>query len=244
MKTHVALRRAQTELAENYTRLRELEQLRDDLVHMIVHDMRSPLRRCASPPAPESMRPHARRRRPEDLRAAIGSAALSRMTNDLLDVSRLEEGRMPVERAVCDLTRMADDVRAALGGHGRDRRIDDRERGAGRGDCDGGLVRRVIENLVSNGIKHTPAGSRVRIPWPARRPRARRGARRGPWRAAGSQGEDLREVRTRRDAARTDLSLGRAGPGVLQARRRGARRCHRRGSAVADGSTFWFELPA
>ena len=43
VQTHVALRRAQTELADNYRRLRDLEQLRDDLVHMIVHDMRSPL---------------------------------------------------------------------------------------------------------------------------------------------------------------------------------------------------------
>jgi signal transduction histidine kinase len=29
--------------------------------------------------------------------------------------------------------------------------------------CDGALVRRVIENLVSNGIRHTPAGSGMRI---------------------------------------------------------------------------------
>ena len=43
VKTHVSLRRAQAELADSYTRLRALEQLRDDLVRMVVHDMRSPL---------------------------------------------------------------------------------------------------------------------------------------------------------------------------------------------------------
>ena len=43
VKTHVALRRAQADLADSYARLRALEQLRDDLVHMVVHDMRSPL---------------------------------------------------------------------------------------------------------------------------------------------------------------------------------------------------------
>ena len=43
VRTHVALRRAQTALADSYKGLRALEQLRDDLVHMIVHDMRSPL---------------------------------------------------------------------------------------------------------------------------------------------------------------------------------------------------------
>ena len=43
VKTHVALRRAQADLADSYTRLRALEQLRDDLVRMVVHDMGSPL---------------------------------------------------------------------------------------------------------------------------------------------------------------------------------------------------------
>ena len=43
VKTHVALRRAQAELADSFTRLRALEHLRDDMVHMVIHDMRSPL---------------------------------------------------------------------------------------------------------------------------------------------------------------------------------------------------------
>ena len=43
VKTHIALRRAQAGLADSYTRLRAAEQLRDDLVHMVVHDLRSPL---------------------------------------------------------------------------------------------------------------------------------------------------------------------------------------------------------
>jgi K+-sensing histidine kinase KdpD len=29
--------------------------------------------------------------------------------------------------------------------------------------CDADLIRRVLENLISNGIKHTPAGGRLRI---------------------------------------------------------------------------------
>ena len=48
VKTHVALRRAQAELADSYTRLRALEQLRDDLVRMVVHDMGSPLQALLS----------------------------------------------------------------------------------------------------------------------------------------------------------------------------------------------------
>src|SRR5689334_1924873 len=43
VKTHLALRYANLRLAKSYSKLQELEQLRDQLVHMVVHDMRSPL---------------------------------------------------------------------------------------------------------------------------------------------------------------------------------------------------------
>jgi len=165
VQTHVALRRAQVELAGSYERLQTLERLRDDLVHMIVHDMRSPLtalllnlrflKRPVAALAEESR---------NDLQAAVESAeSLSRMANELLDVSRLEEGRMPVERAVRNLTQMARDVCATLGPIDPGRPIDIESAGAVEVTCDEGLVRRVMENLVSNGIKHTPAGSRIRI---------------------------------------------------------------------------------
>ena len=175
VKTHVALRQSQVALGASYARLRELEQLRDDLVQMIVHDMRSPLaamsihlRLLTGPAAALSDKSQ------EDLHAAIRSAeTLSRMTNDLLDVSRLEEGRMPIDRAVWNLTEIANDVRAALGVMDRDRRIDIDSAGPVEVNCDGALVRRVLENLVSNGIRHTPAGSYLRISIANRDGRAR-----------------------------------------------------------------------
>ena len=43
MRTHVALSRARSALTQSYQRLRALEELRDNLVRMIVHDMKSPL---------------------------------------------------------------------------------------------------------------------------------------------------------------------------------------------------------
>src|SRR5258708_2442018 len=43
VRTHVAMRRQERELQESYERLRESEQLRDNLFHLIVPDLRSPL---------------------------------------------------------------------------------------------------------------------------------------------------------------------------------------------------------
>ena len=126
VKTHVALRRAQAELAESYTRLRALEQLRDDLVRMVVHDMWSPLQALR---INFLLLKDAFAALSEDKREILQSAStlteeLGRMTNDLFDVSRLEECRMPVKRAVCDLTQIAREVRSVMGAIGAERSID------------------------------------------------------------------------------------------------------------------------
>ncbi len=42
VETHLELRRQKRELQENYARLRELEDLKENLVLMIIHDLRSP----------------------------------------------------------------------------------------------------------------------------------------------------------------------------------------------------------
>jgi two-component system, sensor histidine kinase and response regulator len=165
VKTHLALRRAQTELADSYARLRALEHLRDDLVHMVIHDLRSPMtallmelrfvKRSAAALSEDDR---------DALQSALEAAeAINRMTNDVLDVSRLEACKMPVERAVWDLTQMAREVRSALGTIDLDRTIDIESAGAVEVTCDGALVRRVMENLVSNGIRYSPAGSRMRL---------------------------------------------------------------------------------
>jgi K+-sensing histidine kinase KdpD len=120
VKTQVALRQARVALAGSYRRLHSLEQLRDDLVHMVVHDMRSPLlallvnlrvlKRPGSALNDESR---------ETLEDAIQSAeALNRMANNLLDVSRLEDDKMPLQRAVWDLTQMACDGAFGAGNAG------------------------------------------------------------------------------------------------------------------------------
>ncbi len=62
-----------------------------------------------------------------------------------------------------DLTQMARDVCAGLASPDVDRVLDVDDAGAVEVTCDGAVVRRVMENLVSNGIRYSPAGSHVRI---------------------------------------------------------------------------------
>jgi signal transduction histidine kinase len=247
VKTHLALRRAQTELADSYTRLRATEQLRDDLVHMVIHDLRSPMtallmelrfvKRSAAALSEDNR---------EALQSALEAAeAINRMTNDVLDVSRLEACKMPVERAVWDLIQMARDVRSVLGTIDPKRPIDIESAGAVELTCDGALVRRVMENLVSNGIRYTPAGSRLRISIASAGGRVRVAVHdQGPGvppEAREKIFEKFGTVAARQKSTYHSVGLGLAFCKLAIEAQGGTIGVD---PGVPAGSTFWFELPA
>lgn len=165
VSVHLSLRRAQRELAESYDRLRGLEALRDRLVHMVVHDMRSPLSTILMHMdlLRSSLTGKADEEELSDLQAIEISARRVRdLANDLLDVSRLEEGRMPIDLKACDVAEIVARVVDSLRALDRSRPFDLALDPCGL-SCDPSLVERVVENLVSNAIRHTPPGSPVRV---------------------------------------------------------------------------------
>ena len=240
----LALRQARRQLAESLAQLRGLERLRDDLVHMIVHDMRSPLSVLIG--RLELLKTHVAGPPQRTLDAALRSAVgLNRMADTLLDVSRLEQGQMPVNRAVWDLVKLTDEVRHALVSMDPKRVIDLDSRGPVMVACDAGLVRRVIENLVSNGIKHTPDGSHLQIQVKALPGRARI--------AVQDEGDGVPPEARQRIfqkfgalEARKERSYHSAGLGLAFCKL--AVQAH--GGAIGvdsvepHGSLFWVELPA
>jgi signal transduction histidine kinase len=165
VRTHVQMRRQQRELEQSYERLRELERLRDNLFHMIVHDLRSPLgvisvsldlmRDIACAPEPEFSRV---------LGAARGCARkLSEMIAQLLDISRLEAGQMPLDKQWCDMVQTAkaaiDSAGAAVCGWRPVLIAPDRSEAL----FDPDVVRRVIENLLGNAFKFSPRNAEVKL---------------------------------------------------------------------------------
>jgi two-component system sensor histidine kinase/response regulator len=244
VRAHIALERAQSELAASYARLRALEQLRDDLVSMVVHDMRSPLQSMLISlrmlEDSTSARLGANDR--EILKSAVeATRSLSRKANDLFDVSRLEECRMPVDRAAWDLTRMAHDVRSELGAIDAARPIEIDSAGAVEVICDGALVRRVIENFVGNGIRHTPAGSGMRIAIARGDGRVRVTVQdEGPGVPAAARERIFQKFGTLKSSYHS-AGLGLAFCKLAVEAQGGTIGVEPREPA---GSTFWFELPA
>ena len=138
------------------------EAVRLDTVHMMVHDMRAPMQALLA--HLELLRDDIRGESVKDVEAAIGGATtLRRMTNSLLDVSRLEAGQMPVRRSVTDLLALTHSVVTAMRALQPTRDITVETRGDPVCNCDPELMRRVIENLVSNAMKHTEIEGHVRV---------------------------------------------------------------------------------
>lgn len=166
VRAHITLRRAQLELKESYSKLRELEELRDNLFHMIVHDLRSPLTVIAG--NLDLLQMFAEKKLSGQELATLNGANLGvqmaiGMTNDLLDVSKMEEGKMTLKMAPCNLIALAREVASGISVLDRTRRVVVDQSPEITVACDATLIRRTLQNLLSNAIKHTPDGSEVRV---------------------------------------------------------------------------------
>lgn len=172
IRTHLRLRRLQAELEErnrsleeSFERLRALEKLRDDLIHMVVHDMRSPLSNILI--SLEMLASDLAKQAPErmlrDVAAARTSAReLVEMARQLLDINRMEQRSMPldlerhgllalIEQSIAEMSPLAHVSKVRLESCGTDQAV----------TCDEAIVRRIINNLLSNAIKHAPRESSV-----------------------------------------------------------------------------------
>lgn len=146
--------------------LRELQKLRDDLTHMIVHDMRTPLTNIITGlqtvEATEYEDEIAREFIPEAVNAGMD---LQDMINNLLDISKMEAGELEPEReqfAAADLVAEAFERVAHLAREaGLDLRADLPE--SLMLNADRALLRRVLVNLLGNAIKFTPDGGSVTV---------------------------------------------------------------------------------
>ncbi|MBW7932807.1 MAG: PAS domain-containing protein [Gemmatimonadaceae bacterium] len=156
------LKEVEEALTQTVDQLQALEQLRDDLVHMLVHDMRSPLTALIG--ELQLMEMDATGELAEQARGAMSSVwRVNQMASTLLDVSRMEAGKMPITKTPTDLTQLAADARTALAAMEPGRVIEITSAGAVTADVDAGVIRRVVENLLSNAIKHTPRDGTIEI---------------------------------------------------------------------------------
>jgi signal transduction histidine kinase len=162
---HLQLRQQQRALELALAKQRELEGLRDSMVHMIVHDLRTPLTAVfnyldlvreqeAGFISPESM---------QNLDLAMkASRWMVQMVTVLLDASKIESGQMNLRFISCDVGDVLADAIDAIRSLAEEKNVIYR-RTSVRASVDRDAVVRVVQNLVSNALKLTPPGGEVKV---------------------------------------------------------------------------------
>jgi two-component system sensor histidine kinase/response regulator len=159
VETHLALRRQQRALQESYAALRNLEEMRDNLVHMIVHDLRNPLLNaniCLEQITAMKDVPLPPRVTNNVNEALVATQALMQMVNTILDVSRMEAGLIPLNLEPCDLIQLAQDAIQTTLPLLKTRHItleSEMERVNVRADRN--LITRVFHNILNNAARFT-----------------------------------------------------------------------------------------
>jgi signal transduction histidine kinase/ActR/RegA family two-component response regulator len=159
-----ALGKAASAVRSRETAARDAERAKDDFLAMLSHELRNPLATLASAA-------YLLRRSAAD--AASGQAAdtvsrqvqhMTRLVEDLLDLSRITKGKLSLSRRPLDLAQVAEQAVGEL-------------RAAGRLDkhritlavepawvrADEARIEQIAANLVGNALKHTPEGGEITV---------------------------------------------------------------------------------
>ncbi len=166
-----ALRRSERKYSEAFRRereaaqrLRALDEMKNTFLEAVSHDLRTPLTSIlGSALTLEQTELRLPQGDALDLvgRIAANARKLERLLSDLLDLDRLQRGIVSPQRRPTDLAELVH------------RSVETTENPRGRGievevesvtaSVDAAKVERILENLLSNAIRHTPDGTRIWI---------------------------------------------------------------------------------
>ena len=155
------------ELRQANERLEELDSLKSEFVSIASHELRSPMasmKMGVSTVLREMVGPLN-----DDQKLMLDIAArnidrLTKLTSELLDLTKMEAGQLDVDLAECDVLEIAAEVVRADAPVAAEKGVGLEARGA-KGPapafCDRDRIYRVIQNLVSNALRFTEEGEVV-----------------------------------------------------------------------------------
>jgi K+-sensing histidine kinase KdpD len=250
VRNAVQIKKLFDESEDRYKKILELEKVRDNLLNMVIHDLRSPLTLIQGNLGLLQLilGDNLGSEGDEALSACAKAATkMKQMVNSLADLNKLESGNLTPDCRRVDVAEAVMAARATLGQTVSRRVRLEESNGDGRAFavCDRDLIERVIVNLLLNALERGPGdevvGVRIRNTESVVRVEVEDRGRKIP--------QELR-ARVFEKYAQADGGLSsKTGPGglgltfsklVLDA--------HRGRIGVEDGlrggSVFWFELPS
>src|SRR5579883_680026 len=157
--------RSMVQIKQQYDNFQALLRLREDMVNMIVHDLRNPLTSILL--ATDMLRhpgcsPDAKQDRIEEI--AIAGYQLQSMIDSLLLMAKLESGKMVLHRIEIDLCAPCISAIEDLKQIAAQKKVELVSRlpeFGGSVTVDPAIFRRVLDNLLSNAIKFSPSNSQI-----------------------------------------------------------------------------------
>jgi signal transduction histidine kinase len=157
------------EIAQKSRELEVASQHKSEFLASMSHELRTPLNAIIgfSDVLLQGMFGDTNEKQTEYLRDILSSGQhLLSLINDILDLSKIEAGRMELDLAAFDLPTAIDDAlllmreRAGRRGITLERHVDER---VGEIRADQRKVKQVLLNLLSNAVKFTPEGGRIDV---------------------------------------------------------------------------------
>jgi len=149
-------------LEESYETIHALQQMKDDLMDMLIHDMGDVLTliigymsEIRTKTAEESVRRYAQK-------SLDNAFVLRNMRDNLLDIRRMEEGRLPIIREPCNLREVVEEVAAQF-----EMMIQEKDFKLQTDlkdltvNMERAILKRIVQNLLLNAIKHNAKGTTI-----------------------------------------------------------------------------------
>jgi len=167
LATHLDLLAKARALKLSYEKLRRSETMRDAMINMVIHDLRSPLTSIGL--SMEYLYGEAQETLDEDSAALLSEAVKSvkwmgHMINSMLDLHKLETGQVKLSFADCDFSAIVrEGVKSIRDMTTNCAIVTEPFSGSAMVKADKGILLRVVESLVGNTVKMVSEGATVRV---------------------------------------------------------------------------------
>jgi len=166
IKVQLSVKSAQNQLLENFEKLQRVEKQRDNLAHMIVHDIGTLLNVLNM--SLNLLKYDIENDNKEAYSSTINNAIkasqmLEYMTKDIIDINKLESEKMPIHKENKNLSEIIHLSVQAVNAMNIHSNFDIYTPKDIYSFCDTNLIQRVIINLISNAIKHSPSNKPIQI---------------------------------------------------------------------------------
>ena len=158
-----ALRKADRAVRERQDALHSADRAKDEFLAILGHELRNPL-------AALTAATHVLKVAPAGAAADKARAVLERQTRqmtrlieDLLDISRISMGKAVVEKSVFNLAEFAEEIVAGLRSSSPNRITVSRPAAPILIEADRARIEQILSNLLDNAIKFSPAGEPIAV---------------------------------------------------------------------------------